>query len=540
MSFIASSKSTLIFFLLLVVIAVLPVWSVDYFINQDGSGHLYGSYLILEIFRKTPETLRFFALNSISIPNSSGHWLLAFLLLFFNPFLTTKIIVTLTFAGFVAAAGWLRQKTAPGAEGLKTSLLFGAVLGFNWLWFLGFYNFIIGVVCLAATVGLFFHWREELNPKRLLLIAGLLLIAYLSHIVSFMILSGTLFLLAVTVSREKIFKNLLGLAAAVVPVVPLAILYKSLSAGGGGFYPAWRNLDNPFSPLSWFAQIRTADPFILISRTAFPFLSDASALYALFTPAVWIYAFVLLMLYATFYRKERSKLNANSLLFLTLLLLSIAGAMFAPDDFGLTNGSIIRERILLCGLFFLIPLFRTEDHPKLKRIGQLCLVVVFIFQTAALWDYALRTDREAHLYMEAARALPEGERIASVVVLEDGRRFHSLPMTQMSSYLGIGRNVVVLDNYEAGHYLFPVVARQAEDKQFIFDLTTSNVYTLNNPDEKFDEKLARLDAVLSRNQGRITTLVLWGRNPKVESTVGRWFAPTPYFENGSVRLFHAR
>src|SRR5215203_1704404 len=111
------------FFILLIIFCCLPIWAVEYFINQDGSAHLYSSYIMLELLKGNPSFGELFAFNSISIPNSSGHWLMALLLNFFSPFVVTKIMVTLTFAGFVASTGWLRFKTV-GAEDLKTSLLF--------------------------------------------------------------------------------------------------------------------------------------------------------------------------------------------------------------------------------------------------------------------------------------------------------------------------------------------------------------------------------------------------------------------------------
>src|SRR5215213_7748153 len=150
----------IVFFLLLVIFCGAPVWAVEYFINQDGSAHLYSSYIMLELLKGNPNFSEFFAFNSISIPNSSGHWLMTGLLNFFSPFVVTKLLVTLTFAGFVASIGWLRLKTV-GVEGLKTSLLIGAAIGFNWLWLCGFYNFLIGAGCFVFTVGLFFGWREK-------------------------------------------------------------------------------------------------------------------------------------------------------------------------------------------------------------------------------------------------------------------------------------------------------------------------------------------------------------------------------------------
>ncbi len=527
------------FYLLLIGVACSPIWAVDYFVNQDGSGHLYGSYLMLELLKGNSSVSAIFSFNSISLPNSSGHWLMVLLLNFFSAFTTTKIIVTLTFAGFVASVGWLRLKTG-GRDGLKTSLLIGAAIGFNWLWFLGFYNFIIGVICFSFTIGLFYNWRENLDLKRSIMLSGLLLIVYFSHLVSFAILAGCIFLLTISASTSRLKKNLIWIFVAFLPVLPLALIYKSLSVSGGGFSPVWRSLENPFSLMSWFSQIRTADPFIIISRKMFPFSSAKSEFLPIFTPILWIFLSFCSLTIATLFKRDKLFRSKNGFIFIFLFLGCVFAAVFAPDDFGLTNGSILRERILLCGLILFVPLFQADNSFLLKRFAQICLIFVILFQTTAVWEYSLQTNREAKEFLSARSVIAENDSIASVVLIEDGLRFHSLPMTQMTNYLGFGKNIIVWDNYEAGHYLFPIIAKNPADKQFIFDLTTSNVFSINNPSEKFDEKLSKLDSVFSNNPVKIKTLIVWGTDARVEAVIFKWFEAQPFFENGHIRLFHSK
>ena len=123
---------------------------------------------------------------------------------------------------------------------------------------------------------------------------------------------------------------------------------------------------------------------------------------------------------------------------------------------------------------------------------------------------------------------------------EDNLRFHSQPVTQLNNYLGFGKNVIVWDNYEAGHYLFPIIAKNPEDKKFIFDLTTSNVFSLNNPSENFDEKLSKLDLLFSNYPQKIKTLIVWGTDERVETVLKKWFESQPFFENGHIRMFHSK
>ena len=523
------------FFLLLIIFCCAPVWSVEYFINQDGSAHLYSSYIMLELLKGNPNIGEVFTFNSISIPNSSGHWLMVLLLNFFSSYVVTKIMVTLTFAGFVASVGWLRFRTA-GIKGVKTSLLIGAALGFNWLWLCGFYNFLIGAGCFVFTVGLFFGWREKMNFWRTIILSLLFLLAYFSHIVSFAILAGSIFLLIFSGEKQYCKRNLLCFFAALAPVFPFIVIYKIISASGGGFYPVWRNLENPFSPLNWLLQIRTADPFIIISRKSLPFAAENSMYFALFTPLFWILAALSSLAAATCNNKEKSFFRSKpNLIFAILMISTVAAAMFAPDDFGLANGGILRERLLICGLIFSVPLFDAENSRKLKRLAQFCLLFIVIFQTAALWEFTLQTNVRAKEFLSAQNAILPDDKLASVILVEDSLRFNSLPVTQMNNYFGHVKNRIIWDNYEIGHYLFPVVAKSAEGKQFVFDLTRYNTFTLNNPNQNFDERLSKLDLVLAENNQKITALLVWGRDSRLEVVLNKWFEPT--FENGRIRVF---
>lgn len=529
-----------VFFILLVSFCCLPVWAFEYYINQDGSAHLYSSFLMLELFKGNQPFNEIIAFNSFSIPNSSGHWLMAVLLNFLSPFLVTKIIVSLTFAVFVGSVGWLRIQTV-GREGVKTSLLLGAALGFNWLWLVGFYNFLLGVGCFVFSVGLFFRWREEMNVRRAAIFAMLFLLAYFSHIVSFAVLAGSILLLVFSAQNANPKRNLLFILCALLPVLPLVIIYKSISAGGGGFFPVWRNLENPFSIVSWLTQIRTADLFIIISRKSFPFAAANSKFFALFTPLLWILAALFSLTAATLLGKNKTdNFSPTTKIFAVLFCSLVILAIFAPDDFGLNNGSVLRERLLLCGFVLFIPLFHAEKHLYLKRFAQFCLLFVTVFQTLALWDYARQTDLEAREFLSAKSVITANDKSAAVILVGDGLRFNSTPTSMMNNILATEINQVIWDNYEIGHYLFPIVAKNVADKQFVFELTQRTTFRLNDPGIDFEAKLSGLESVLTENHQKIDKLLLWGNNSRVEVVLAKWFAPEPIFENGRVRVFRHR
>ncbi|HKP67879.1 MAG TPA: hypothetical protein VJV05_01265, partial [Pyrinomonadaceae bacterium] len=83
-------REWIIAYLALIVIGCAPIWCVDYFVQQDGSAHIYNSYMMGLILRGDPSAA-YLALNTLAVPNSTGHWLLAFMLQFVGPFAATKL-----------------------------------------------------------------------------------------------------------------------------------------------------------------------------------------------------------------------------------------------------------------------------------------------------------------------------------------------------------------------------------------------------------------------------------------------------------------
>lgn len=525
---------------MLMILTCSPIWWVSYFVNQDGSGHLHTASLMGRLIAGDAFTAEFYKFNSISVPNSSGHWLMVLLLEVFSAFTVTKILVTLTYAMFVAGAGWFRFQIA-GRDGIKTSLLIGAAMGFNWLWLVGFYNFTIGAIGLMFTLGYFYRRRERFGVSDTIILSVLLTLAYLSHIVSFLALAGSIFVIILFTPGVRKGKTILLGFVALLPVIPLALRFKSLTESGGGFSPVWRNLDDPFSAANWFHQMRVVDPFIIISRKAIPFIAETSSSFAIFTPTLWLLIAFSSLAFASiyYYRSNRESFKTN-FAFLILVIGALGLAILGPDDFNQTNGGVLRERFFIFGLLFCIPLFRTGISVRLKRIAQFCLLFIITFQTLAVWEYALYSDKQSKIFMAAADLLRKSPSSATITLEENSLRFHANPIPQLNCYNGIGTNNMIWDNYEFGHYLFPLITKNVEDRRFIFDLTRGQFMMLDNSDDgfgNFNFKLGLINSSLETDNDRIETIALWGRDPRVEAILNKWFEVEPYFENEKLRLF---
>lgn len=532
--------STWLLFIGLVVVCTSPVWGVAYFVNQDGSGHVLGSYLMGQILHGDPVIAETYVLNSLCVPNSSVHVIQAFLLLIFSAFTTTKIVVIGLFAGVVGSIGWLRFATV-GNDGLKTSLLIGAAIGFNWLWLAGNYNFIFSVIVLAVTLGVYWNWRERLNAGRAFVLFLLFIAAYYSHVMGFAILAGSVVILGFKLDRNLRLKALTWTIACLLPILPLVIWYRSISNDSTPAAPVWRSLVDPYSLTSWFTQIRSADAFVLISRTAFPFVEARAAWFGIFSPSMWMIAAFTILTFVTVRRRPIMTYLWNPYFpFVVLLLISAVLAAFAPDDFGVTRGGLIRERIVICGLVFFIPIFRVRGSAIVKRTAQAILVFVVLFQTAVVWDYSIRSDRTAKEYLAAKQAMNGLRSIATVTVLAEHPRFHSMPEPQFNLFNSIGTDMIAWDNYEGGHSLFPIRMRNNADKDFALRFIRSNVFYSDDPPETLAQGLTSLDAVLADDNGRIDAMLVWGKRQDVDATLSKYFESIPYYESENIRLFHRR
>jgi len=476
-------------------------------------------------------------LNTLTVPNSTGHWILSLLLQFFSASVSLKLMTAGTFAVFVAVVAWLRY-TVAGLEGLSSGVLLGAALGLNWLWFGGFYNFAIGVIGFVFLTTLVLRWRSDIGYKTAAVVSLIFIVIYLSHVIAFAIAAGTVLAMVLWPDGERRWKSLILVTIAVIPSVALAVIYRATTSSAERLHPVWRWIADD----SVFAVIRDllVDPFIIISRRAFPFVDVKSGLFVLASPGLWT-GIVIVALAAHVILKLKSGVAFDKKLrpFAFLFLLAILAALLAPDDFGLSNGGILRERILLCGLCFFVPLFY-NPVAGIKRLAQICLIYVIAFQSAALWDYGLRTDPLVQQFGESQAVIASNDAIASVIVVEDASRFHSTVEPQLGLLTTVGKSTMVWDNYEIGHYLFPVLTKDVRDRQLARGLAMSHAFVLNGPAADFNKTLTGLDQALFSGNERISKLILWGTDGRVEDVIFKWFDPHPVFQNDSVRVFRHR
>jgi len=528
-------SSAILVYLAMVALVAFPIFSVDHFVNQDGSAHVHSAAIMLEEIRAGFRPVGPVVINPVPVPNSAGHWLQLLLLTGFSAFTVTKLTLVIVYAGFVGSLVLFRLAVR-GAEGLFTAVFFAGVIGLNWLWLIGTYSFLIGAAFMFGVFALFIRWGAELTLRRAVLLSVLLLVTYFSHLIAFALLMTALVTHTIVTHGRSSARTIFRIVLTAVPVVPFLAAFSGLSQVGGEFEVTWLVARNGFSTAAVLEHFRSIDAFSLIGRRVLPLVAEPSYLYGVFAPIVWIaLAFTIAVAGTILSERVRGPLGRPSISGALLMVVLLAAAVLAPDEFG-DHGGVLRPRFLVLTLGTFIAIMNFRGRRGLEILATALLCFVFVFQVTALFDYAKYSDAAARDFLSAASVCERTDRIASIAILDPSPRSISQPAIQLSTMLGATGHCFVWDNYEFGFYQFPVIAADAETRDFVSRFNRGKVYRADLTADEFEERLSDLSGSLAIGESRIDLLMVSGRNEQVERSLSRWFDMDPVAESGRVRV----
>ncbi len=530
----------LVVLLLALLPALLAVWIVPGFVTQDGPAHLYNAHILAESFRADSPFRDVFQVRWDPLPNLAGHLVLMGLISVLTPRAADAVMLTGTLAGFAAAMVWLRGRVA-GRSGMPTIAVLAALLALNLPWLLGFTNFLLGACLIPVTLGVWWGGRDRLGIGRVLGMSLLLVLGYFCHLVSLGLTVGALGVLAVLTPGAGWARRLAGTLAAVVPLVPLAIVYRRLMRGGGAIEPEWLMLDDPWTLRAWKERLGWVDPLTLGRKLDFPFVEHSSPAFALLAPSVWCAAGLGVLLIVTL-RNAWNDPEARARLrerrgWVVLAILLVFGGIFGPDTLGPKHGHYLTQRLLLMGLVMLTPALSLSPTRRATRIIATALLgVALAVQSAVVWDYALRADRQVRPYLAAKPYVGRGQRVGSLA-LGLSRRYRANPLLHLDCLLGVGNGNVIWGNYEAAFYYFPVQIRPEVPHPPI--LTFEAISIRDDPADA-PQRAARWRRLLDAHHDQIDVLLIQGSDPRIDRINARWFHPVPVFQNRAVRVLRHR
>ncbi len=513
-------------------LALLPslaaIWLVPGFVTQDGPAHLYNAHILVESFNPTSPFRDYYQVRWQPLPNWAGHvsTAAAFCL---SPRWADQIMTSLTLVSVAACIVWLRWRVA-GWQGMPLASVLAVLLSLNVAWLLGFTSFLLGACLFPITLGYWWAGREQLGARRVVTLGLLLVVGYFCHLVSLALTVFGLGILALFAPGERWRNRLLATLIALLPLVPLAVVYLGLSRQGGGMQPVWKHLSSLTSLRSWAVQLGWVDPISLASRLALPFVPATSPGYFVFCPVVWLAIGLTLAGVATY----RAHWSPERRCWFILAASLLVGGLVCPDTLGANHGNYLQQRIILVGLVALVPCFAFQVQERLSLAGALALVFAFAVQSAFVWDYAFSANRTAGVFLKAVPEFGRGQRVATLLLQTRGK-FRANPLWHADNLLGINTGNILWNNYETRHYYFPVQFKPGNDRPSADEM--ERIATLDQP----QDAQKRIDAwthLLQEHHASIDTLVVWGDAPAFDAINERWFRAEP--SQGKLRIFRHR
>ncbi len=442
------------FFYGILLLNLWPLFNVSYFPTLDGPAHLYNAHLIKDIlFSKDAFAADFFSLQTEPVPNWTGHVLLLILSFFFSTALTQKIFLILLLSSLPIAFRAL-VKTSGAKHYLFSYLIFP--FSYSFVFYLGFYNFLLGVLFLLLT--LIYHIRQinsAINYRRALTYFGLFALCYFSHVFVFAMLLCCIALQEISLvflSKDsggdfgfrikKSLVNGLKLMLIALPflVLLLAYFWKRPTIGEA-FYKDKTEL------VDWIQNIR---PIIALhfqieevyTKKLFYLIASLSII------AMYEFLSTKQPSKASFFLQIQSKLKRSDawLLMSTLFLFLY---FYLPDSDG--NAGFVSVRLGLLFFIFLILWIAAQPLPLL--LGGFAAMIT-LFCNFSLNKYYMSENKIKSAKIEDLMAVKDLIQPNTVLLPlnfeEDWLLGHS------PNLLGADKSIVVLENYEAGTNYFPL------------------------------------------------------------------------------------
>ncbi len=173
-------------FVVLLILHILPLWIFAYFPSQDGPSHVYNALVLKEYNKHENYKMRdAWQLNITIFPNWLSHIALAALLYIFPPVMAEKVFLTIAIGMIPIAFFYFIDAVHKDHKEKFLFAWLGFPFAYNYLLYMGFYNFTLSISFFFFSFGFWWKHKDDMQVKHLAVLYILLLLTYLSHIVSY-------------------------------------------------------------------------------------------------------------------------------------------------------------------------------------------------------------------------------------------------------------------------------------------------------------------------------------------------------------------
>lgn len=452
-------------FAALLLIQLAPVWAFRYFPSQDGRAHLYNSELLRVYYRPGSGHIReFFEINAKPLPNWFDHLAAAALLSFLPPLVAEKTLVSGYLVLFPLAAVYALRGFRAGTE----FVAFAAVaLSSNFFLYMGFYNFLYGVVAFLFLLGYWARHRDKFAWKQSFWLSVLSLICYFCHLFSFAMALGFVGVLTLCFGADEFLRTgaeeqstprkLLtifrrrgaGPVLAFLPGTALTVWFiRSQPREDVGESLPWLTRLNPFNHLIfWLYAQRTLNLILAM---------------AMFAVLAWIFYFLLLS--KIFHRR----FVPHDGFFLCLAACQII-YLFIPGE--VSGGGFIHARLsLFLVLALLLWITASEELVRFRRLILVSSSIIVIASAVGQRGWRARVDDYLDEYNSAASVIPAESTMLSLYFSETGDAQNAgvpsllfSPFLHAADLIALQKHAILLSDYEERAGYFPLLFRPELD-----------------------------------------------------------------------------
>ena len=431
-------------FLLLVLLYLLPIWSIQFFPSQDGPSHVYNALIVKEYFNTNEYPLfhKYYDLNAKPMPNWFGHATMAILMFIVNPLIAEKLLLSGYVLLFLLSGRYLLINVDSTKKWLALAFF---PFVYNYLLNMGFYNFSYSVGFFLLAVGYWWKHHQNLRLKHAAILNLIMVCCYFSHMVSTVIaLLSIAVLWLVTIRLNTIKKHLLQIPMLLPSCIfPLWFVVSHGTTSHGSHWPSKR-LFNYFTALEVFYSF---DNFQLYIGKILVFYFLVSLLVSIFTNK---------LRWAERFRKLHLQREDG---FLLLGIICLILYITVPD--GMSGGGFITHRLSLYPYLIVLPwLYGTLKQP-IKWLSTTVLVVLALVNLVYLMRWYPMLDKDMKEFRSGVEAVEPNKTIMPLIFNNHGHCDRIGMFLHAIGYYCAYTKGVEWDNYEATTNYFPIMYKPA-------------------------------------------------------------------------------
>jgi len=458
------SPESLIFMLLL-VLHLVPIWSLRMFPTQDGPSHQAVAQVLRLYDLPEGEFLHeYYLRNREASPNEFIFFLMARVLGFVPVPAAEKILLSVYVLLLPLSVLYALRAVAPrDAPGTVALAALAFPFTYNFLMQMGFFNFCFSLAAFFFALG--FWWRRQgrLGLLNGTVFAVLVLWVYFCHVVSMVMLLAVVG----TVAAWRVLVDFRGRSSEVSAAGALREGFRRwLVVPLLAFGPA-------LALMAWFvgqrvdARVTTMPLSVKVKHLGglYSLVSLDANTVALSAVLAALFAGVTAVLVAR--RLRRGGLLAADGLFLAVLVATVA-YFAAPSE--MSGGGFLVHRLNLYPFLLLIPWFATFDLGRRAALGiQAMAALIAVALLSLFWPRWEKLNGELSEYLTAADRIEAGSTLLPLVFDHRGKTpegtiaFRTRPFLHASGYIAARKPVVDLALYEAKESYFPLLFRPDRD-----------------------------------------------------------------------------